>query len=94
MDDQRPIEVWLLTRDQCGFCVEAKELLAALAAELSLRVEEIELDSDRGRRLAAEGGVLFPPGIFIDGRPVSYGRPSRRRLRKELQRVGPRTDLA
>lgn len=87
MEDERPIEVWLLTQGQCRFCVEAKELLAALAGELPLRVEEIELDSGRGRRLAAEGGVLFPPGIFIEGRPVSYGRPSRRRLRRELQRA-------
>jgi len=37
--------------------------------------------------LAARGGVLFPPGIFLDREPFSYGRPSERKLRKELARL-------
>ncbi len=30
--------------------------------------------------------MLFPPGIFLDGEPFSYGRPSERKLRRELER--------
>jgi len=33
-----------------------------------------------------KGGLLFPPGILIDGEPFSYGRPSERKLRHELDR--------
>lgn len=29
---------------------------------------------------------MFPPGIFLDGEPFSYGRPSERKLRRELER--------
>ncbi len=27
---------------------------------------------------------MFPPGLFLDGEPFSYGRPSERKLRKAL----------
>ena len=33
------------------------------------------------------GGVMFPPGIFIDGRAFAYGRPSERALRREIERL-------
>ena len=36
--------------------------------------------------LAVHSGLLFPPGIFLDGEPFSYGRPSERRLRREIER--------
>jgi len=29
---------------------------------------------------------MFPPGLFLDGEPFSYGRPSERKLRKALER--------
>ncbi len=29
---------------------------------------------------------MFPPGLFLDGEPFSYGRPSERKLRKVLAR--------
>ena len=28
----------------------------------------------------------FPPGIFVDGEPFSYGRLSEKKLRRELDR--------
>ena len=33
-----------------------------------------------------KGGLLFPPGVLIDGEPFSYGRLSERKLRRELDR--------
>ena len=38
-----------------------------------------------GQVLAERSGVLFPPGIFLDGEPFSYGRLSERKLRRELE---------
>lgn len=81
-----PIHVTLLTQPQCGYCAHAKEVLRHLAAEYALTVREIELGTPEGQALAERGGVLFPPGIFLDGQFVSYGRPSERRLRRELER--------
>jgi hypothetical protein len=49
-----------------------------------LIVTEIDLDSEEGRRLGTEAGVLFAPGILLDGRPFAYGRLSERRLRRTL----------
>lgn len=84
--DPRSIEVLLLTQDRCDFCDHAREVLERLAEEYPLRLSVCELESPRGQKLAAEGGILFAPGIFLDGEPFSHGRPSKRRLRRELAR--------
>lgn len=80
------MEVILLTQDHCGFCDDAKHLLGRLADEYTLTVRETELHSSEGQALARDTGVVLPPGIIIDGQAVSHGRPSERRLRRELNR--------
>lgn len=80
-----PIQVTLLTQAQCAFCNDAKAILARLGAEYPLSVETIDLETPAGVALAMRGGVLFPPGIFLDGEPFSYGRLSERKLRRELE---------
>jgi len=35
-------------------------------------------------RVAADAGVMFAPGILLDGAPFGYGRLSERRLRRAL----------
>jgi hypothetical protein len=79
-------EVLLLTRPSCSLCEHARAVLARLAAEFPLAVSSIELDSPEGQALALRGGILFPPGVFLDGVPFAYGRLSERKLRRELQR--------
>ncbi|SRR6266704_5395962 len=80
------IEVLLLTQEQCSFCDQAKAILDRLGAEYPLSVRTLELLSRDGQALAEQGGIVFPPGIFLDGEPFCYGRVSERRLRRELQR--------
>lgn len=88
LDDTVPvIKVLLLTQDDCKFCDDAKTVLDRLGREFRLRVDTTDLNSDRGQALALEGGLLFPPGILINGRPFSYGRPSERKLRREFERL-------
>lgn len=84
--EDRPVEVLLLTQEACAFCEQARELLERLAGEYPLAITTGDLNSPVGRELAALGGVLFAPGIFLDGEAFSYGRPSERRLRRELRR--------
>jgi hypothetical protein len=67
-------------------CELAKEILARLGNEYPLSVTEIDLRSDEGKRLAAGAGVLFAPGVLVDGQPFSYGRLSERKLRRLLDR--------
>jgi len=80
------MDVLLLTQNDCGFCAQAKELLARLSGEYGFSVSTLDLNSTGGQALAMRGGVLFPPGIFIDGEPFSYGRLSERKLRREIER--------
>ncbi len=46
----------------------------------------MDLTSEEGERLATAGGIMFPPGILLDGEAFAYGRPSERKLRRELDR--------
>ncbi len=80
------MEVLLLSEENCAYCEQAKETLDRLAPEYGLAVSTIELRSPEGQDLAVWGGVMFPPGIFIDGRAFSYGRLSERKFRREVER--------
>lgn len=82
----RAIKVVILTQENCAFCDMAKALFERLAAEYRLDLSLISLGSPEGEELAKRGQVLFPPGIFIDDEPFSYGRPSERKIRRELAR--------
>ncbi len=83
----RTMHILLLSQEQCGFCTQAKEMLDRLSGEYGFSVSSLELNSPEGQTLAMRGGVLFPPGIFLDGEPFSYGRPSERKLRREIERL-------
>ncbi len=80
------MEILLLTQIDCAFCDTAKELVDRLADEYGLSTATLDLATPEGRTVGEESGILFPPGILIDGGPVSYGRPSERRLRREIER--------
>jgi glutaredoxin len=84
-DQPRPVSVVLLTQPNCGFCDRAKEILVRLETEYAMSVSEVDLHSSEGRSLAENSGILFPPGIFLDGEPFSYGRPSEKRLRRAIE---------
>jgi glutaredoxin len=81
------IGVVVLTRDDCHHCDHAKAVLDRLTREFPLQVEEVDVNSRAGQELAMRNGLLFPPGIVIDGRPFSYGRPSEGKLRREFDRL-------
>lgn len=82
----KTVNVLILTQQDCAFCDTAKAITDRLSQEYSLAVATLPLDSDDGQALAMKGGILFPPGIFIDGEPFCYGRPSERKLRREIER--------
>lgn len=77
-------EVVLLTKEDCHFCEQAKVVLGRLQGEYELNVRELPLQSEEGRELAERSGALFPPVLFVNGEPFSYGRLSERKLRKAL----------
>lgn len=78
-------EVVLLTKEDCHFCEQAKEVLTRLRGEYNLRVREVTLESKEGQSLAQQSAAPFPPVVFLNGETFSYGRLSERRLRKALR---------
>jgi hypothetical protein len=80
-----PAPVLLVTTSDCHFCTEGKVALERLGRDYPLVVEEIALASPRGQELATRHGVLFPPGLFLDGACVGFGRVSERKLRRLLE---------
>lgn len=82
-------EVTLLTQPDCGLCDHAKQILHRLGNDYPLRVTEVDVDSEHGRELVKGAGVMFAPGVLVDGRPFSYGRLSERKLRRRLGKKRP-----
>jgi glutaredoxin len=80
------VEITLLTQDDCGFCDQAKNVLDRMSADYPLQVTEVSLASEEGQTLARIAGMLFAPGVLVDGEPFSYGRLSERKLRRTLAR--------
>lgn len=79
------MNVLLLTQDNCTFCDQAKAILDRLSSEYRLAVATLDLSTPEGQTLAMRGGIMFPPGVFLDGEPFSYGRLSERKLRREIE---------
>jgi len=79
--------ITLLTRADCALCEHARQVLTQVGADHPLEITEIDLASEQGRALAARAGVMFAPGVLLDGRPFGYGRLSERRLRRALGRL-------
>lgn len=79
-------EIVLLTKADCHFCQQAKEVLVRLEGEYHLSLRTVQLDSFEGRELAERAGAPFPPVVLLDGETFSFGRLSERKLRKRLSR--------
>lgn len=76
----------ILTQADCGLCDQAKATLARVGEDFKLKISELDLGSPEGEGLALRSGVMFAPGVLLDGRLFSYGRLSERKLRRELRR--------
>lgn len=81
------IEILLLTQSECAFCKQARAILERLEDGYDLSVKTLDIGSQEGERVARAGGILFPPGIFVNGEAFSYGRLSERKLQKYLKQV-------
>lgn len=82
-------DITILTQSSCPSCERAKEILSRLELELTLNVREVGLDTEGGRNLALQHGVVFAPGILINGELFSYGRLSENKLRARLSSANP-----
>jgi hypothetical protein len=81
------VSITLLTQADCASCVRAKEVVARVGADVALQVTEIDIADPEGRALAVQSGVLFAPGVLVNGAPFSYGRLSEKALRRALSTI-------
>ncbi len=81
----RKMQVLLVTSTDCHLCEHARRVLACMAQRYPLSVSEVLWASEEGRRLAARDGIVFPPGVYLDGSFWGYGRLSEGRLEKWLR---------
>ncbi len=79
-----PCEITLLTQADCGYCEHAKAVLGRVGEDYSLRVTEIDLATPEGKQLAERAGIMFAPGVLLDGKGYACGRLSERKLRRTL----------
>ena len=82
-------EITILTQASCGSCEQAKKILSDLRVDHSLEIREVSLETEEGRELAGRAGVVFAPGILINGELFSYGRLSEKKLRRHLAHTAP-----
>ncbi len=80
-------DITLLTQIECALCEQAKDVLNRVRRDHRLTVREIDLASAQGTALAVRHGLLFAPGVLINGHPFSHGRLSERKLRRHLERT-------
>lgn len=92
---QRPMtRVTLLTKSHCHLCDQAKEVLVKVSRDFPLLFEVVSTESAEGARLALENGIVFPPGVLLDGQPFAYGRLSEGKLRRKLEQLCGAADSA
>ena len=81
------LDVLVLVQDGCHFCHDAQALLDRLAGEYPLRIHTLDMGTPEGEKIAIQSGLLFPPGILLQGRPLCYGRPSEGKLRRAIEKL-------
>ncbi len=75
-------QIRLYTRRDCCLCEEMKGVVRDVAEEVSLEVEEVDVDSEPDLREKFGGEV---PVLFIDGRKAFKYRVAARELKKKLR---------
>ena len=85
-----PIRVTLVTAPDCHLCAHARQVLARLAREHPLAVEELAWNDPAAAARLERDGVPFPPALYVEDELWGYGRLSEGRLRRLLARGGAR----
>lgn len=88
------VRITVVSAPACHFCEDADRALAELALEVAIEVDHVALDSAEGRRLVAEHRPAMNPLVLLDGAYFSSGRLPRKKLARQLARMGTETGSA
>ena len=87
--EREPLRVTLVTAPDCHLCAHARQVLARLAGERALAIEERPWSDAEAGAWVRRDGVPFPPALYVAGKLCGYGRLSEGRLRRLLARGEP-----
>lgn len=76
--------VILVTSTACQSCAQAKEVWQEVLRGQPVRLEVVEINSPRGRRLAARHNIFTTPMTLINGRMTLCGVPSLEEARRAV----------
>ena len=78
--------VTVVTSPACHFCADAQEALAEFAGAYPLDVRTVDMASDEGRAIVRLHRAPMAPVVLVDGELIGWGRLSRGKLRRCLDR--------
>jgi hypothetical protein len=82
----RILSVIFLTRVGCHLCEDARAVLDAVSAEMGLRVDEVDIDSDDD--LVKNWGLRVPVVLATHDRVIAEGIiDDKRTLRDQIERM-------
>jgi len=78
------IKVTVITTKGCSHCENAKQILNKLKAKYDLKIEEVDVESNHGQKLAQEYRIMSSPGILINDKFFSMGGVTEEQLRTKF----------
>jgi glutaredoxin len=86
-DDSPPLPILVYSREGCGCCVKAKEILDGLGAKYRVDVQEVDVDADPALR---DRYGLEVPVVAVAGKVRFRGKVDPRLLERLLRAEAPR----
>lgn len=80
------VQVTVVTSPACHLCEDALDALEALSRTFPIKVRTVDLAADDGRAIVREHRAPMPPVVLVDGELLGWGRLSRGKLRRRLER--------
>ena len=77
------IKLTLFTKENCGLCDEAKEVIHSIKLEKDIEINEIDIYSDDA---LLEEYQLMIPVIQIEGKTIAYGKIHRNDILNVINR--------
>ncbi len=81
-----PAEVVLVVSSTCTSCAEADELWSGLRDRSGFRYRKVDINSGKGRSLAAKHNIFSTPTTLINGDVAFRGVPNRLQARVAVRR--------
>ncbi|MBI2551162.1 thioredoxin family protein [Candidatus Uhrbacteria bacterium] len=81
------MKITMIIPGDCAHCTVLGPTLEKLQKEFDgLKVEYIDMATEKGQRLIQKHGIMASPGILVDGKLFASGGATEADLRKEIHK--------